>query len=289
MPHESGSVSRAAEAERQRAFLAAVSGHADATQLPVLLEAGARARLGLAAYRANASALADRALGAVFPTVRSLVGDPAFRQLAVAHWRAHPPLRGDLGEWGTDFPDALQGQADFDEWPYLGDCARLDLAVHACERAADADLDAASLGWLQDADPAELTLALVPGTAMLSSRWPIASIHRAHASPAPNGLAQVRHEADLVDDRFNAAREALRDGLGEHAFVARTGWRARVHVLDASTADWTRSVLAGEAVSVALDRAGDAFDFAQWLATALAERWLQGVVRRADATASPAA
>lgn len=269
-------VSRAAEAERQRVLLAAVSGLADAADLPGLREVGPRAERGLSAYRANAAALADRALGAVFPTVRSLVGEPNFRRLAAEHWRDHPPLRGDLGEWGAAFPDALQGHAAFAEWPYLGDCARLDLALHRCERAADAELDVDSLGLLQDCDPSQLTLALMPGTVVLSSRWPIARIHRAHARHV-----EGPDDAEPADARFDDARRALRAGLGEDVLVARTGWRASVHGLDAPTAAWTRSLLQGEPLSVALARGGDAFDFAQWLVMALRERWLKGVVRDA--------
>ena len=48
------------------------------------------------------------------------------------------------------------------------------------------------------------------------------------------------------------------------------------------TAAWMRSLLDGVDLAAALDRAGDRFAFADWLATALRGGWLQGVARSAD-------
>lgn len=256
-------MSAATEAERQRALLAALWAPADGMAQPVLQERGERAAQGFAAYRANAGALAERALAAVFPTLQTMLGAADFKHLAREFWRAHPPRRGDLGEWGTEFPAWLQAHAAFAEWPYLGDCARLDLAIHQCERAADAEFDAASLGWLERADPERLRIGLMPGTAVLTSAWPIATVHAAH---------------HLAGAGFDAVRAALAAQHGEQVLVARRRWRARVHAVDAPTVAWTRLLLAGAPLSQALDRAGEGFQFAEWLAQALREGWLKDVV-----------
>ncbi|MBL0094465.1 MAG: putative DNA-binding domain-containing protein [Piscinibacter sp.] len=87
-----------AEARRQRQLLAALSLRGEP---PALRERGARAERGLAAYRANASALAERALAAACPTLQAMLGEADFAALARAFWRDHPPQRGDLGEWGA--------------------------------------------------------------------------------------------------------------------------------------------------------------------------------------------
>ena len=44
--------------------------------------------------------------------------------------------------------------------------------------------DYVTTGLLADADPHKLRLVWMPGTALVSSRWPIVTIHRAHRSGA---------------------------------------------------------------------------------------------------------
>jgi len=57
---------------------------------------------GVAAYRGNAGAVAERALAGTFPTLAELVGDDAAGALARDFWRHHPPARGDLADLLTD-------------------------------------------------------------------------------------------------------------------------------------------------------------------------------------------
>lgn len=257
------------EALRQRELLAAID-HG-AVSLPTLRESGARATRGLEAYRANAESIAERALAASFATVRAMVGEEDFRHLVAEFRYAHPPARGDLGEWGDVFPEWLAAHTGLAAWPWLADGARLDLALHRNERAADAALDAASLGLLESADPAELRLLLMPGSAVLRSAWPIAAIHHAH-----------QLEGDAAEAAFAAVREAIAAARGEQVLVARRGWRAVVHPLGAATAAWTQDLLDGVNLEAALARAGEGFDFAAWLGIALHESWLKGVVAASD-------
>lgn len=260
------------EAQRQRLLLAAFAAPA-ASAAPELSirEPEARALRGLEAYRANAEALAERALAAAFATLRPMVGEDNFRHLAREFWHAHPPLQGDMGEWGDEFPAWLGAHAAMAQWPYLGDCARLDLALHRNERAADAVFDAASLSLLEADDPASLSLQWMPGTALQRSAWPIATIHAAHH------VAEANREA-----AFEAVRVALAEGRGEQVLVVRKGWRAVVHGLTPADADWTASLLSGASLAAALESAGDGFDFTAWLGTALREQWLKGVARLSD-------
>jgi hypothetical protein len=255
------------EALRQQALLAVLAaGEADPATL-ALCESGERAARGLEAYRANAEASADRALASTFATVQAMVGAEDFTHLAREFWRAHPPQRGDLGEWGAEFPAWLGAHASMAHWPWLADCARLDLALHRNERAADASLDAASLMLLESADPSRLHLQLMPGTTLLRSAWPIASVHAAH-----------QFVGDAAEHAFETVRVAITDARGEQVLVARQGWRAVVHRLDPSSAAWVQAVLDGACLADALAQAGEAFDFTAWLATALRESWLKGVV-----------
>ena len=258
------------EAQRQQALIAAIeAAGTDGSATPTR---GAR---GLEVYRANAQASADRALGAAFATVRAMVGDDDFKHLACEFWRARPPQRGDMAEWGAEFPAWLAAHPGFAPWPYLGDCARLDLAIHINERAADADLDPASLTLLGDCDPDRAHLVWMPGVQLLGSAWPIATIHHAHQTGA-----EERERA------FDAVRAALADPRAEacqqHVLVVRQGWRATVHQLDAAEAGFARSVQQGASLGAALAEAGGGFDFAHWLGRALRESWLKGVVVSGD-------
>jgi hypothetical protein len=269
------------EARRQQALVAAIAalnadGAVDRSTAPAAqavaahgAEGGPRTVRGLAAYRANAGAISERALEAVFPTVRTMLGASDFAHAARSFVRETPPERGDLGEWGAAFPAWLAAQPALAEWPYLGDCAALELARHRCERAADVVADLDSLATLGHADPATLRIRLVPGTAVLSSRWPIATIDAAHRSA----------EADAVaDPGFAAVRAALAERRGEAVLVVREGWRAVVRAIDAPTQAWLVSLLEGADLASALDRAGPSFDVAAWLAAAIEGGWMRDVV-----------
>ena len=227
----------------------------------------ARIARGLDAYRGTIEAAAERALAATFSTVAAMVGGPDIGRLARAYRRDDPPCDGDLGNWGTGFAAWLGGQPALAEWPYLGDCAALDHAVHRCERAADAVFDPASLALLESTDPARLHLRLRPGSAVLVSPWPIVTIHAAHRAPA----------ADV-----EAVRAALAPRRAEQALVVRSGWRAAVVAIDAPMAGFTGSLLDGIDLAGALDGAGANFDFTAWLADALRGGWLQGVEGSTD-------
>lgn len=249
-----------AEARRQRELLAALTApRADAAASP-----------GLRAYRANAHAAAERALGAAFPTVQALLGSEDFAQLARELWHAHPPQRGDLGEWGDALPAWIAAHAGLAEWPYLADCALLDLALHRCERAADAAFDAASLARLSDTDPTQLQLCLMPGVQALASRWPLASIHAAHAG------------AGADEAGFALVRERLAQQQGEAVVVARAGGRGAVQPIDAAGWAFIESLRVEANLSQALQAAGEAFDFAAWLGDALRCHWLKEARRLDD-------
>lgn len=253
------------EAERQGRLLAALLA-ADPTLdalAPDLRERGRRLQRGLGAYRANAAGIAERALAAAYPTVQALIGAEDFAVLARALWRASPPLRGDLAQWGHDLPAFIEAERDFDPWPYLGDCARLDAAVQRCESAADAELQRGSLALLAERPPESLRLRFVPSLDLLASDWPLATLHAAH-----------QEGAAAAGDAFAPVREALAAGRGESVVVARAGWRAQVTALDTGAQAWMRALLDGRSVGDALAAAGQDFDFNAWLVRALQQGWL---------------
>lgn len=146
----------------QQALVDALLGRGAA---PAGLTGGER---GLAAYRHNLRALSAQALGLPFTRLREALGEDEFAALAWSFWRAHPPERGDLGQWGGALEGFVQAHAGEDSG--LPDLARLDWALHQAERAADAELDAASLARLADTPPGQLWLLLRPGVTLLAQR-----------------------------------------------------------------------------------------------------------------------
>ena len=234
-----------------------------------LRESADRAAHGLAAYRGNAAAIAERALAAAYPTVQQVLGDESFAQLARAFWHREPPSRGDLAQYGEALPRWLAADAQLASEPYLADVARVDWAVHTIEHAADVALQPPGLSLLGELEPAQLRLRLRPGLTVLRSAWPVVAIWQAHRSDAP--------------DRFEPVRRALAEGTPEIALLARDGWRASVQRIDdASVAVFFEALLRGATLAHALAAAGDAFRFDRWLADALRCQWLAAIEHSAD-------
>lgn len=262
------------EASRQEAFVAALFGAAPEAGAR-LHEEGERQRRGLSAYRANQHAIAERALAAAFPTTAALIGVEDFAALARALWRAVPPVRGDLAQWGDELPAFIEAQRDLRPWPFLGDAARLDLAVRRCEAAADAVLAPATLALLTQTEPEALRLCLLPAVQVLASAWPLGLIHAAHAQPSAEGFAAMR-----------AAIEACEP---EAVVVSRRGWRAQVTVVEPAVCAWMQALVAGQTLDAALataDAAGP-FDFDTWLVQALQHEWLWRASAAATAEETP--
>ena len=273
MTKASGSGELSLEAQRQQRLLHALWQQAPEVALSAWLgDAPERQARGLRAYRANAQATAARALAAAFPTVAALLGDETFNAVAARHWQLHPPERGDLSQFGTAFTSALADDPQLSDLPYLADVARLDWAVHHCAMAADAPGTVAGLALLADTDPAELRLMLWPGLRLLSSAWPVVSIWQAHQPPA-------EAQSDLTaPDKLAVAGQALAAQQAETALVWRSGWRPQVQALGDADARFTRALLNGDALAVALDTAAADFDFEPWLLSALRQAWIAAVV-----------
>jgi hypothetical protein len=105
-------------------------------------------------------------------------------------------------------------------------------------------------------------LKLRPGTTLIVSAHPVATIWLAHRGDG--------------EDRFAPVREAFAAGRGENALVWRDGWRANVSLLADADARFTQAVLDSATLAHALESAGADFDFQPWLIGALQARWLIG-------------
>lgn len=223
---------------------------------------------GLAAYQANSHALAERALRSVYPVIADLIGHDNFAGLARDLWHAHPPQRGDLAQWGDALPAFLDGNPQLADTPYLGDVARAEWALHRAANAPDAAPNLPSFARLVHEDPQGLALVLAPGTALIASRYPVASLVNAHLHGTPT---------------LSEAGQRLREGHAEHALIWRQGWRPRISGIDAPTAALLTALLQGADLPQALDAttqtngAHPAFDFSAWLTAAVTDGLALGV------------
>ena len=273
-------------AQQQQALLQALfarpgstEAHAAESQLLALLDARSPQTVrGLAAYQANGHAQAERALLTAYPVVAALVSGDNFALLARDLWHHHPPRRGDLAQWGDTLPGFLHTNEQLADVPYLSDVARAEWALHRAAGAPDAEPDATSFARLAQEDPQGLALTLPPGTAVLTSRYPVASLITAHLFETPS-LAE-------------AARR-LREGQGEHALVWRQGLRPRITDIAPSSAALVQALLAGADLPQALDAAcasadsAQGFDFSTWLNAAVTDGLVIGVHRLAASHTTP--
>lgn len=217
----------------QQAFVDAVLGRGDA---PAGLT---RAQAGLEVYRNNLRALSAQALAVPFGRLREALGEADFAALAWTFWRHHPPVSGDLGQWGGALAGFLVERAGEDSG--LPDLARLDWALHQAERAADAALDAESLALLGSTPADGLWLQLRPGLSLLAQRDVPVLVWR----------SQWRGQWQALSAGEAAFFAAVIEGVNlaealSHAEVKGSGAEAD-------------------------------FDFATWLQAALQNAWLQAV------------
>jgi Putative DNA-binding domain len=219
---------------------------------------------GLAAYRANAHASAERALLTAYPVLAQLMGPENFAYLARDFWHQCPPKRGDLAQWGSALPQFLAASTQLADTPYLADVAAIEWALHACANAADAEPDLASFAALTQHAPDALTLRLAPGAQVLRSVYPAAAITLAH----------------LGQGTLDEAAAMLRAGLAHHALVWRQGYAPRLRVLTEPELPFVDALRAGHSLAQALNMTSADFDFSVWLAAQVRSGLLLGVALR---------
>lgn len=212
---------------------------------------------GLAAYRANGHASAERSLLAAFPVVAALMGEDSFALMARDFWHQHPPAKGDLAQWGQALPGFIAGNAQLDDVPYLADVAQVEWALHRIAGAPDAAADPATFALLSSTDPETLTLRLPPGSEAIASNWPVASLVNAHL---------------LGEPPLEQAAEKVRACEAEHALVWRHGLRPRLRSCTPAEAALVDALAGGQSLLTALDAAlaqDPAFDLSVWLPAAV--------------------
>ena len=220
---------------------------------------------GLQVYQANAEVLALRSLQASYPVVHQLVGDEAFALLARDLWHQAPPTRGDVAQWGGGLAALIRSIPQLADEAYLPDVARIEWALHQAATAADATADLASLALLTQHDPNTLTLQLAPGTTVMQSPQPAASVVTAHLYASPS---------------FDTVGQKLRAQTPESTLVWRQGLRPMVAACPLADALFVEGLLQGGSLIAALEASSSttdsAFDFNAWLPQAAQNGLLLG-------------
>jgi len=220
-------------ADLQRAFAAEVLGE------------GARLRVH---RETTLGALCD-ALEAAYPVCARLVGAEFFRGAARRFAREVPSRSPDLSEYGAGWAEFLAGFGPARELVWLPDVARLEWALHRARSSAPCEsLDPAALA----AAGADLRLRPAPGTAFLSSAWPVDRIWEAN-QPDRDGAGVSLEEggADLVVAREPDAARFTRVRASERDVLAAL---ASGQTLAEAAGSWTGS---GESLGALLARAVD--------------------------------
>jgi hypothetical protein len=202
--------------------------------------------LRFAVYRNNVAATLIGALEARLPTVRRLVGDAFFRDMARAFITVERPRSPLLHDYGTGFADFVERFAPAASVPYLADVARVDDAWLRAYVAADAD--PIGLDRLAALDPEVLAAASLrphPSARLVVSAFPVGTIWMAHRTD-PIG--------------------PVRDWTAEGVLVVRPAASVDVHVLPPGDVAFAAAVLAGRPLAdAALAACDPAFDFGRAL------------------------
>ena len=215
---------------------------------------------GLAAYQSNGHVLAERALLATYPVLAQLLGQASFADLARAFWHAQPPLRGDIARWGEGMCAFVQASAQLQDEPYLPDVARAEWLLHASTLAPDLADDLSTLALLTTEDAQTLALELAPGLSTLASRWPVASLLRAHREGTPS---------------FAEVGVQLQERIAQDVVVWRAGYQPQLRQALPGERLLLQALQDGHALEPALSQA-TGMDFAQWLPLAVQTGLVRG-------------
>jgi hypothetical protein len=213
----------------QRDFSAAMRGDSEGVVAHIDGGAlGAQSRLGI--YRNAIAATRLRTLSESFPTVRALVGDAFFEQLAHRYAALHPSRSGNLCDYGEHFAAFIEGSPEaMQPVPYLADVARLEWLRQQAALAAEAKpRRLRTVGGNERG----LRARFHPSVGAMRSEFPLFTLYRwceAPTDPAPRledgpecGLIW-RAGAEVVQSAIHPASYAFAHALLQGGTIAAAG------------------------------------------------------------------
>ena len=138
---------------------------------------GAAAGRRFSVYRNNVAVSLTEAMHSAFPVIAKLLGKENMDGLSGIFLRAHPPNSPLMMFYGAEFPAFLENMQQLSHLGYLGDVARLELALRHAYHAADvAPMDPMALAGLSEPALLDSRVVLAPALQLIRSPWPIGSI-----------------------------------------------------------------------------------------------------------------
>jgi hypothetical protein len=171
-------------------------------------------------YRNNIAVSLTEAMHSAFPVIAKLLGKANMDGLSGLYLRAHPPSSPLMMFYGAEFPTFLEGMSQLSHLGYLGDVARLELALRHSYHAPEA------LATLSETELLATKVTLAPAVQLLRSRWPVQAIWHFNTvadAPQPQPGAQdvliTRPEFDPVPQVLTASGYIWVAALNEGASI----------------------------------------------------------------------
>ncbi len=169
----------------------------------------AEQRIGV--YRAAILSSLTRVLSEVYPVMNQLLGEEFFDAMARIYARQTPSTHPDLGGYGQEMAEFLEGFEPVSELPYLPDVARLEWYWHEIFYEADDEPgEFSALAGLSEEQQGRVVFRLTHSARLLSSEYPISLIWASN---------QAETEAD---------EEISLDDGPEHLLIWRQGYDRRI-------------------------------------------------------------
>jgi hypothetical protein len=172
-------------------------------------------------YRNNVAASLIAAMRVAFPVISRLLGQRNMDGISGLFLRAHPPDTPLMMHYGGAFPAFLESLPQLSHLGYLGDVARLELALRRSYHAADTA--PADIARLPPQALLNTALRLSPATLVVRSDWPLFDIWRATVqddAPPPRPRAQ---DVLITRSRFDPVPRPLPKGGADWIAALRAG------------------------------------------------------------------
>ncbi len=206
-------------------------------------------------YRNNVTVSLREALAQGFPSLFGLIGRENFDHVARAYLRQSPPVSPLMMHYGATLPEFLATVDQLGHLPYLGDVARIDVAMRQSYHAADSTgIDATALQALDEETLLATRFRFAPSMILLRSRFSIGSIWQ-----------------------YTLRGGAKPQGAAEDVLILRAEYDPEPYVLGSGAGDVVQALQAGAPFGAALDAGGEAFDLSALLHLLLSHQAITGL------------
>ncbi|WP_386006962.1 putative DNA-binding domain-containing protein [Thalassotalea marina] len=219
---------------------------------------------GLYIYRKNLQATATQALSITYPTLAVLVGNDLMGKIAHSLLLKQPPHIGDWAEWGVGLPNFLTSLEVIEEYPFIAEVARMDLAIHQSERATQQMFLQESAFLMQEKGLDNVGILINDSVHTFSTSYPIIQIKEVADHDNKQSSLALLNKLDQGQTHYNI-------------LVYRPQYKAQVVEISDSELTWLTLLVKQISIGKALELVSD-FDFTQWLTQALSRNLIKAFI-----------